>query len=111
MTALAARRPAMVRTALATAAMVEPALATANRRLIEAIEVPPDAGVERRLDRVAAVTRYYARETDRRPDPGRLRGLAADLSRLEAETDGRKQLLVRDARTAILRAAAGLEPV
>lgn len=101
----------MDRTALARPATVQPALATANRRLIEAIEEPPDAGVERRLDRVAAVTWHYARETDRRPDPGRLRGLIAELSRLEAETEGRKGLLVRDARTAILRATAGLEPV
>lgn len=101
----------MVESTLVSPTMVEPALATANRRLIEAIEVPPDAGVERRLDRLAAVTWYYARETDRRPDPARLRRLVLELSRLEDEIDGRKRLLVRDAHDAVLRASAGLDAV
>lgn len=92
-------------------APVEPALASASRRLIEAIDEPPDAGVEGHLDCVAAVTWHSARETERRPDPGRLRGLVADLSRVAAETDGRKRSLVADARPAILPATAGLERI
>ena len=91
--------------------MVSPALETANRRLLDAIETPPESGVERTLDRLAAMTWYYARETDRPPSPGRLRQVGWRLSRVEAETDGRKRLLVRDARRAIQRASAGLEAV
>lgn len=96
---------------LVVPAMVRPAMETANRRLIAAIETPPEVGVERALDRYAAITWHYAHETDRRPDPGRLRQLQEHLGGLEGTVDGRKRLLIRDARTAIRRAAAGVDTV
>lgn len=43
-------------------------LVTANRRLLAAIETPPDSGTEERLDDVAAL--LWAKEHERVTDPG-----------------------------------------
>ena len=47
-------------------------LRAANRAVLRAIETPPDTGIERRLDEIAAECWYLAEVKERRPDQGRL---------------------------------------
>lgn len=47
-------------------------LRAANRAVLRAIETPPDTGIERRLDDIAAECWFLAEEKERRPDQGRL---------------------------------------
>ncbi|MFB6295439.1 MAG: hypothetical protein ABEH66_01195 [Halobacteriales archaeon] len=57
-------------------------LRAANRRLIEAIETPPDTGEEERLDRLAADLWEHANGERPSPDPGHLCRLRHTLRRI-----------------------------
>lgn len=92
--------------------MVDRHLEAANRALLRAIEAtPPATAIEAKLDDVAATTWYYARETDRRPDPGRLRQLESVLATLSRRAATRKQRRIDRARARLERYATGLDPV
>jgi hypothetical protein len=92
--------------------MIEDDLEAANRALLCAIEAaPPEASVEDRLDHIAATTWHYARETERAPDPGRMRHLECKLAALERTTAEGKRWHVERARACLRRYAARLESV
>ncbi|WP_225335584.1 DUF7553 family protein [Halomicrobium urmianum] len=74
-------------------------LVDANRRLLAAIETPPDSGLEDRLDDVAATV--WALEHDIPADPGTCRRLCQKLRRLEREACDRRGAEIRRARRAL----------
>lgn len=84
----------------------------ANRAILRAIEAtPPATGVDDHLDRIAATTWHYARESDRAPDPGRVRHLECKLAGLERRTADEKRRRIERARARLRRYADRLEPV
>lgn len=77
--------------------MCEAALRRANRKLIEAIETPPDTGREERFDRIAAQL-WTAAEELGGADPGRLQRLKQKVRDLERRTFRRRAAHLRRAR-------------
>ncbi len=74
-------------------------LVDANRRLLSAIETPPDSGLEDRLDEVAATV--WTLEHEIPADPGACCRLRQKLRRLEREADDRRAVEIERARHAV----------
>ena len=60
-------------------------LKRSNRALLDAIEVPPDSGLEPRSDSLAARLWAAGHRTDDPPDPGEVCRLERKLARLETQ--------------------------
>ncbi|MFB6101340.1 MAG: hypothetical protein ABEJ73_02100 [Haloplanus sp.] len=73
-------------------------LREANRRILDAIEEPPDTGEERRLDRLAASVWTRDRAAEQPLDPGSLCRLRQKLLALSAETHEQRARHLRRAR-------------
>lgn len=106
-------------------------LVDANRRLIEAIETPPDSGLEQRLDEMAATlwameqggpessegppnerTRNEeTREQRGPPDPGACCRVRQKLRTLERRADDHRRAHVAEARRAVEAYGETLEAV
>lgn len=84
-------------------------LVTANRRLIDAMETPPDDGVEERLDEVAAL--LWAMEHEHVTDPGACCRVCQKLRSLEREVGERRRSDVEGARRSVESYGERLEPV
>ncbi|SFR85180.1 hypothetical protein SAMN05216559_0046 [Halomicrobium zhouii] len=84
-------------------------LVTANRRLIAAMETPPDSGAEERLDEVAAL--LWAMEHEHVTDPGACCRVREKLRSLEQKVDERRRSDVERARRSVESYGEGLEPV
>lgn len=72
-------------------------LEAANRALLDAIETPPETGLEGELDDLAAQLWYLATEKERPPDQGRLERLQYRLTVLRERVHGRRGELVASA--------------
>lgn len=82
-------------------------LREANRRLIEAIETPPDTGEEPRIDRLAATLWDRAGDGRPAPDPGCLCRLRHKLRTIADRTHERRARHLRRAREALDEYAEG----
>jgi hypothetical protein len=69
-------------------------LRAANRALLDAIETPPETGMEGELDRLAERLWYLAAEKERPPDQGRLERLQYRLTVVRERVHGRRKRLV-----------------
>lgn len=76
-------------------------LREANRRLLEAIETPPDTGEERRIDRLAATLWRHTQGEAPEPDPGRLCRLRHALRTMAERTHERRARHLRRACEAL----------
>lgn len=72
-------------------------LEAANRALLNAIETPPETGVENDLDDLAEQLWVLATEKKRPPDQGRLERIQYRLSVLREQVHGRRSDLVLSA--------------
>ncbi|WP_226011197.1 DUF7553 family protein [Halomicrobium salinisoli] len=84
-------------------------LVDANRRLLAAIETPPDSGLEDRLDDVAATV--WTLEHEVPADPGACCRLRQKLRRLEREACDRRAAEIERARRALESYGRRLEAV
>jgi hypothetical protein len=84
-------------------------LVTANRRLIDAIETPPDRGAEDRLDDVAAL--LWAMEHEHVTDPGACCRVREKLRALEREVGDHRRPAVERARRSVASYGEQLGPV
>lgn len=82
-------------------------LRAANRRVIEAIETPPDTGEEGRLDRLAADLWERARGERSSPDPGNLCRLRHSLRRIADRSPEQRARHLREARELLGEYAEG----
>ncbi|SDE73572.1 DUF7553 family protein [Halorientalis regularis] len=69
-------------------------LQAANRALLDAIETPPETGMEAELDDLAEQLWYLATEKERPPDQGRLERVQYRLTVLREQVHGRRSELV-----------------
>lgn len=90
-----------------------PPLHDANRRLLDAIEVPPDSGLEDRLDRIAATLWALSGEggAGPDPDPGTVCRLREKLRALERRAGDRRAAEIARARRAVDACGETLEEV
>jgi hypothetical protein len=72
-------------------------LEAANRALLDAIETPPETGMEDDLDDLADQLWYLATEKERMPDQGRLERIQYRLTVLREQVHGRRDELVGSA--------------
>ncbi|SEP01739.1 hypothetical protein SAMN05216388_102728 [Halorientalis persicus] len=72
-------------------------LEAANRALLDAIETPPETGLEDELDDLADQLWYLATEKERMPDQGRLERVQYRLTVLRERVHGRRDELVASA--------------
>jgi hypothetical protein len=84
-------------------------LVAANRRLIEAMETPPDSGTEDRLDEVAAL--LWAMEHEHVTDPGACCRVRQKLRSLEREVGDHRRSDVELARRSLESYGERLGPV
>ncbi|MFB6084216.1 MAG: hypothetical protein ABEJ94_08230 [Halorientalis sp.] len=72
-------------------------LEAANRALLDAIETPPETGLEGELDELAGQLWYLATEKENPPDQGRLERIQYRLTVLRERVHGRRDDLVASA--------------
>jgi hypothetical protein len=84
-------------------------LKRANRALLDAIEVPPDSGLEPRIDSLAARLWAAGNRSDAGPDPGEICRLERKLARLETQARGERAEYVAAARESVRARQASLD--
>ena len=86
-------------------------LEAANRALLDAIETPPETGMEDELDELADQLWYLATEKERPPDQGRLERVQYRLTVLGERVHGRRSDLVAAAVDHVCAAREGKKTV